>query len=159
MKHVNVKVSRACINPPGKDDRSDYNAEWVELTVHEDVDFSGYELQHLINPHTKRQAWEPYFRFPAGDRFAKGSKVRVHSGHPPTSTPSGADRDDLHHRYVCQPGEQGQWRLNNDGDSVKLLAGDDTKVDETAFSGNEGYCDKGGKGDDQPKQHPKTQYA
>lgn len=160
MKHINVKVSRACINPPGKDNRSNYNAEWVELAIHEDADLSGCELQHLINPHTKRQAWEAYYRFGANERFPKGTKVRVHSGHPPADVNREPDADHRYHRYVCQPGEQGQWRLNNDGDSVKLLAADGTKIDETPFSGQEGYCDeKGSDGNGKPKQHPGTQYA
>jgi len=147
------KITRACINPPGKDTRDRYNEEWVELEVGSASDLSGYVVDHLIDPRTKRQAWSTYYRFGDGESFSAGARVVIHSG-------AGEDRGDgnVFHRFVAKDEERGQWRLNNDGDSVRMLDPDGTKVDEKAFTGGEGYC-SGKDGGAGPQKKPQTQYA
>lgn len=150
----NVKITRACINPPGKDSRDDYNAEWVELQVAPAADLSGHVVQHFINPETQAREWSPYYRFGPGEAFAAGDRIRVHSGAGEPALEGG-----IYHRYVADPGEKGQWRLNNTGDTIRVLDAGEQEVDKKAFIGNEGYCaDKPSQGSG-PQRKPPTQYA
>ena len=150
----NPKITRACINPPGKDDRDNYNAEWVELQVGAETDLSGHTVEHYINPDTQAQAWTPYYRFASNERFPAGAHIRIHSG---AGQPK--QEGNTHHRYVADAGEKGQWHLNNTGDTIRLLDPNGSKLDEKAFNGKEGYCT--GKSDQGsgPQTKPPTQYA
>jgi hypothetical protein len=151
---ANAKITRACINPPGKDNRDAYNSEWVELQVGSESDLSGHIVEHLINPKTQQQGWSVYFQFDTGESFPAGSHIRIHSG-------AGTAKQDgkTYHRYVADSDEKGQWRLNNDGDAIRLLDPHGTKLDEKAFNGLEGYCDEAGSNDSGPQKKPQTQYA
>lgn len=152
-----VSITRACINPPGRDDRSNYNAEWVELQVGSAADLDGFRVEHLINPDTNEQAWSLYYLFGDGERFPAGSRIRIHSG-------AGEARKDEHGvflRFVADAGEKGQWRLNNTGDALKVLDASQVKLDEKAFNGDEGYCGAKGHSSSEPghQKKPQTQYA
>lgn len=152
-----AKITRACINPPGKDDRDNYNAEWVELQVGAGSDLSGYEVQHLINPKTQQEEWSRYHQFITEESFQAGTHIRIHSG---AGQPYEDDKGVVH-RYVADNGEKGQWRLNNSGDAIRLLNSVSNKIDEKAFTGNEGYCTSTGEpsSDSGPQKKPQTQYA
>lgn len=151
---TNVKITRACINPPGKDNRNAYNSEWVELQVGPASDLSGHIIEHLINPKTQQQGWSVYFQFGTGESFPAGSHIRIYSG-------AGTPKQDgkTFHRYVADGDEKGQWRLNNEGDSIRLLDTRGTKLDEKAFHGREGYCDKAGGHGSGGQERPQSQYA
>lgn len=152
-----VKITRACINPPGKDERDHYNAEWVELQVGSATDLSGCDVEHLINPETQKQDWSLYYRFGSGESFPAGSHIRIHSG----AGNAHQDAQGAYHRYVADDSERGQWRLNNTGDAIRVRDPDKTKLDEKAFNGNEGYCTETGDMPPEPKpqKKPPTQYA
>lgn len=149
-----IKITRSCINPPGKDSRDDYNAEWVELQVGSGADLSNHVVEHYINPDTQEQDWSAYYRFGVSERFSPGQRIRIHSG-------AGEARyeDGVHHRYVAGPGEKGQWRLNNTGDTIRVLDPSHNELDRKAFNGNEGYCAQGSNSDPGPQRKPPTQYA
>jgi hypothetical protein len=148
------KIVRACMNPPGKDSRDDYNAEWVELQIGAEVDLSGYSVEHFIHPETKRQEWSPYYRFGDEQPFPAGSVIRIYSGAGTARREGGT-----FHRYVADDEEKGQWCLNNDGDTVRVLTPEDNKLDEKAFTGKEGYCTEEGDRGSSRQKKPQTQYA
>lgn len=150
----NVKITRACINPPGRDTRDEYNSEWAELQVGSGADLSGHVVEHYINPDTQAQKWSTYYGFAAGERFSAGERIRIHSGAGEARFEGG-----VHHRYVANEGERGQWRLNNDGDTLRILDESGSELDKKAFNGQEGYCN--GKDGSVPgsQRKVKTQYA
>lgn len=113
-----VKIAAAVINPEGKDLRTDYNAEWVELLVQERMSLDGYIVQHTINPGMPQQAFVDFYTFREARPFPFGSAIRIHSG---------AARNNPHpapgviHRYVAGEHERGNWRLNNTVDTFRIL--------------------------------------
>lgn len=147
-----TRITKACINPPGKDKGQNYNSEWAELQVDSAVDLSGYELHHYINPETQNREWALYYRFLQGEAFSRGDRIRVHSGNGKPKR----DDDGTHHRYAADREERGRWWLNNTGDELKLLDAGGALVDRKAFTGEEGHC--GGQGQGEQKK-PQTQYA
>jgi hypothetical protein len=149
------KIHRACIDPPGKDNRNDYNTEWVEIKTDGPADLSGFTLDHFINPQSLKREWSHYYVFGSGENFAGITVIRVHSGHGQSHITREADGSQIHHRYVADGEEKGQWRLNDTGDSVRLVSTAGTVVAERTFTA--GHCDGNNSG--KPQEKPQTQYA
>lgn len=147
-----IKIAKACINPPGKDTGQNYNNEWVELQVEASVDLGGCELQHYINPDTEQREWATYYRFSQDETFNRGDRIRVHSG----SGKAKKDDDGMYHRHVADNEEKGRWWLNNTGDEIRLIDTNNTLIDRKAFTGEEGHCGGQGQGE---QTKPQTQYA
>ncbi|HMN27196.1 MAG TPA: helix-hairpin-helix domain-containing protein [Caldilineaceae bacterium] len=113
-----VKIMRGNLDPLGKDLNRDYNREWLQLKVLRQANLRGVVVQHTINPGTANAALFPYYTFGEETIFPAGTIIRIHSG---------AAADDPNpdprfvHRYVADPGERGNWRLNNPFDTVRVL--------------------------------------
>jgi hypothetical protein len=125
-----LRIIRASINPPGKDLRTEYNEEWVDLMLLEDTNLNGYEVEHTINPGTPDEALERYYLFKNNLILPAGAILRIHSGaaaDDPVPSPG------VVHWYVADPGEVGNWRLNNQGDTLRVLNPDGEVVDTQSF--------------------------
>jgi hypothetical protein len=128
---------RACIiqanlNPPGRDPRSDYNSEWVELSMLETANLRGYTVRHTINPDPDKpqQTKQVYYTIQSTITFQRGQVIRIHSG------AQADDHDpphDMQNLYVADPGERGNWRLNNLYDQIDLVDPQGVVVDTRDF--------------------------
>jgi hypothetical protein len=156
MEPVAAKIHRACIDPPGKDNRNDYNSEWAEVKTEGPANLNNFVLEHLVNPQTAGRAWAPYYVFGPNDNFAGPAIIRVHSGHGQPNITQDANGVQTHHRYVADGAEKGQWRLNDTGDVLRLVSPNGTVITERAFA--EGHCDSGTSAT-KPQEKPQTQYA
>lgn len=103
------RIGRVCVNPPGNDRGQDRAGEWVEVIVGPSGDLGGHELQHRVFPSGR---WEALHRFPEGFKLVPGTPVVVHAGH----GRSGPNPHGVYHLFT-----RANWRLNNDGDIVRLL--------------------------------------
>lgn len=113
-----VRIIRASIDPPGKDLRTDYNVEWVDIAVVRGTNLDGCSVQHTINPDTDREAITTYYTFDETGELAAGSVVRLHSG----SQPDDVDPEPgLVHRYVAADTAKGNWLLNNQRETMQIL--------------------------------------
>ncbi len=126
-----VRIVDAVINPEGKDDRTDYNAEWIELLVQERMSLFGYVIQHTINPGTPREAMEDYYTFRETKPFPFGTTLRIHSGAARHHT---QPEPGILHRYVADPDEVGNWRLNNRRDTIRIVNRDGVVVHTRTFT-------------------------
>jgi hypothetical protein len=93
-----VRIVDATIDPEGKDVRTDYNAEWIELLVQERMSLDGYAIQHTINPGTKQAAFVDYYTFHETKHFAFGTTIRIHSG---AARHHNQPEPEMLHRYVA----------------------------------------------------------
>jgi hypothetical protein len=113
-----VRVLRASIDPPGRDNRTDYNVEWIDLCLLQPVNLNGFVIQHTINPGRPEEALVNYHRLSETGVLPTGSVVRVHSG----SRLNDADPEPgMTHRYVADDTERGNWRLNNLRETIRVL--------------------------------------
>lgn len=135
-----VRISAAVINPEGKDDRTDYNAEWVELLVQERMSLDGYVIQHTINPGTPREAVEEYYTFHETKKFPFGTVIRIHSG-------AARHHDDpesgILHRYRAGENQVGNWRLNNTRDTIRILNPEGVVVHARTFASDAAQAGEG----------------
>lgn len=125
-----LRIIRASINPPGKDIRGEYNEEWVDLMLLEDTNLDDYEVEHTINPGTPNAALRLYYRFQENTALTAGTIVRIHSGAVEDNL---APAPGIIHRYVADPGEKGNWRLNNQRDTIRVLDAGGAVVDTQSF--------------------------
>lgn len=128
-----VHLARAMINPPGRDRRSDYNDEWVEVGLQDTRSLEGYVVEHTLNINTPSERLGVYYRFREPTVFAGGSLIRIHSGAADRHEDPPADRIN---RYVADPGELGNWRLNNSRERLRVLDPSGAVVDEQTFLPN-----------------------
>jgi hypothetical protein len=125
-----VHLARAMINPAGIDIRSEYNEEWVEIGLADTVNLVGYVVQHTLNIDTPGERLATYYRFTEDTVFEAGSVIRIHSGAAADHTNPRGDRIN---RYVADPGELGNWHLNNVRDRLRVLDPEGNVVDEQIF--------------------------
>jgi hypothetical protein len=125
-----VHLVRAMIDPPGRDVRSDYNDEWVEIGLTDTMSLNGYVVQHTLNIDTPRQRLSTYYTFSEDTVFEAGSIIRIHSGAADRHDNPPADRMN---RYVADPGELGNWRFNNVRDRLRILDPAGNVIDEQIF--------------------------
>lgn len=135
-----VRITDATINPEGKDIRSNYNVEWVELLVQERMSLNGYVIEHTINPDTPREAFETYYTFHETTPFAFGTVIRIHSGAARLHT---APESGMLHRYVADADEKGNWRLNNTRDTIRILNPQGVVVHTRTFTSTAGGAEEG----------------
>lgn len=135
-----VRIIDATIDPEGKDVRSNYNVEWVELLVQERMSLNGYVVEHTINPDTPREAFETYYTFHETKPFAFGTVIRIHSGAERFHT---APEDEMLHRYVADADEKGNWRLNNTRDTIRILNPQGVVVHTKTFTSTAGRAGEG----------------
>lgn len=135
-----VRISGAVIDPKGKDDRTDYNAEWIELLVQERMSLDGYVVQHTINPGTPREGVEEYYTFHETKKFPFGTVIRIHSG-------AARHHDDpesgILHRYRASPQQVGNWRLNNVRDTIRILNPEGVVVHTRTFASDAAQAGEG----------------
>jgi hypothetical protein len=115
---TSVRVIRANIDPPGKDLRTDYNVEWVDVCLLREVNLNGFTLQHTVNPDTPGEALVGFYTFSESGTLPAGTIVRVHSG---SRLAHAEPEPDLVHRYVAANGATGNWRLNNRRETIRVL--------------------------------------
>lgn len=135
-----VRIVDATIDPEGKDVRTDYNLEWVELLVQEAMHLDGYEVQHTINPGTLQEAFETYYTFRETKRLPFGTTLRIHSG---AARNHAAPEPERLHRYVAGENQVGNWRLNNTGDTIRVLNPQGVVVHTRTFASTAGQAGEG----------------
>jgi hypothetical protein len=113
-----VRIMRGNIDPAGKDIHRDYNREWLQIRLLRDANLNGYVVQHTINPGRPNAAFSTYYTFREQTIFPAGTVIRIHSG----AQASHSDPEPgVTHRYVAEPGQLGNWRLNNQRDIIRVL--------------------------------------
>jgi hypothetical protein len=127
---TSVRVVRANIDPPGKDLRTDYNVEWVDICLLREVNLDGFTLQHTINPGMPDEALASYYTFAESGVLPAGTIVRVHSG---SRLNHAEPEPDLVHRYVADDTETGNWRLNNLRETFRVLDAAGAEQDTRSF--------------------------
>jgi len=111
-----VKIIGVSLSPPVTNETA-YNSEWVDLLVQTDTNMSGFAIEHTggeadTTPLTK------YYEFADEPVMAAGTIIRVHAGTQATdSTPA----PECLHRYATPSDEEGRWRLNAAGDTLRLV--------------------------------------
>jgi PKD repeat protein len=135
-----VRIVDAVIDPEGKDQRSDYNVEWIELLIQERMSLDGYIIQHTINPGTPREAFEDYYTFRENKSLPFGTTIRIHSGAAQNDPNPEPDRL---HRYVADEHQVGNWRLNNTRDTIRILNPDGVVVHTRTFTSTAGQAGGG----------------
>src|SRR5690606_29099875 len=113
-----VRIIRANIDPPGKDVRTDYNAEWVDICLLREVNLNGFVVQHTVNPDTTAEAIATFHTFSETGVLPAGTIVRLHSG---SRLQHDNPEPDLVHRYVAADTGTGNWRLNNRRETIRIL--------------------------------------
>ncbi len=128
-----VNIIRANIDPPGKDVRTAYNEEWVELRANEDLNLGGWQVFHTIRAGTQSEEYRRYYTFPGGTTVVAGEIFRVHSG----AVAQHADPEPgLRHFYVATGGQVGNWRLNNNQERIQLRTPEGRVVATVRFRGD-----------------------
>src|SRR5690606_4200199 len=113
-----VRIIRANIDPPGKDVRTDYNVEWVDICLLREVNLNGFVVQHTVNPDTTAEAIATFHTFSETGVLPAGTIVRLHSG---SRLQHDNPEPDLVHRYVAADTGTGNWRLNNRRETIRIL--------------------------------------
>ena len=135
-----VRIVDAVIDPEGRDLRTDYNVEWIELLIQVRMSLDGYVVQHTINPGTPREAFEDYYTFRESKSLPFGTTIRIHSGAARNHTNPEPDRL---HRYVAGEDQVGNWRLNNTRDTIRILNPDGVVVHTRTFASTAGQAGGG----------------
>lgn len=135
-----VRIVDATIDPEGKDVRTNYNAEWIELLVQERMSLDGYVVQHTINPGTSQAAFVDYYTFRETKRFPFGTTIRIHSG---AARNHNQPEPEILHRYVAGADQVGNWRLNNTRDTIRILNPEGVVVHTRTFASTAGQAGEG----------------
>ena len=127
-----LKIINAVIDPEGRDKPGEYNLEWIELLVLEDLDLTGFQIQDLSKPGTDQESYHRYYEFEKNSRYSSGTILRIHSGANPAVDVS--DPPGVIHLYVAKQGQKGKWRLNNSGDTVRIIDKNKTNIHWRCFT-------------------------
>ncbi len=126
------QIGRVCANPPGRDRGQDKNQEFVEV-LSGSGSLAYYRLQHVANPKSQNPKWEDFFVFPTTAVFGRGTRVVVHNG----AGTDGYDAQGHFNYHTAGHGGKGNWKLNNDGDIVRLLDPQGNEVSRRVLRGDE----------------------
>jgi len=126
------RIGRICANPPGSDRGQNRNSEFVEVLTGSG-NLAAHRLQQIINPKSQNPNWEDLFTFPTTANFGRETHVVVHSG----AGKDDYDSQGYFHYYIAGTDGKGRWKLNNDGDVVRLLDAQGNELSRRALSGNE----------------------
>lgn len=126
------QIGRVCANPPSRDRGQDKDNEFVEV-ISGKGSLAGHRLQHVTNPKSQNPHWKDLFEFSAMATFGLGTQVIVHSGR----GTDGYDNHGHYHYYLNGSTGQGSWKLNNDGDTVRLLDIKGVEISRRVLQGNE----------------------
>jgi hypothetical protein len=102
----------------------DYNRQWVELMVQQDIDLTGHVLDAAAA--ADPESFAPLFVFPAGSLYRAGTVLRVHMGADPGSDPQ--SREDV---YLYA--DHGESRLAARSMTLRLTTADRTVLHARPF--------------------------
>lgn len=130
-------IVSGCVDPAGRDlpNRSKHG-EFVQIKP--DGSLAGHVMEHLVDPSTSREHFEPYMVFESDFTYPVATRsIIVHSG----TGKRHLDANNDYHVYVDgdRP-SSGRYYLNNDtGDHVRLKNPQGTVVTEKVFQPHQ--CD------------------
>ncbi|MEM7021539.1 MAG: hypothetical protein AAF637_03000, partial [Pseudomonadota bacterium] len=119
-----VKLIDAQVVRFGSATSPDYNRQWVELLVQDDLDLSDYVLD--ATRATEPENFTPFYTFPSGSSFRAGTVIRVHNGTDPGDDPDG--REDV---YLYA--NNGESRLGRRNMILRLAAPDGNVLHSRTF--------------------------
>lgn len=130
---MEARIGKVCANPPGKDKGQNKDEEFVQVIVGTSGDISDYVLQHLANPKGSNTHPANIYVFPTNSKFGSSTSVVVHNG----GGRNGYDSSGNYHVYTAGLHGKGNWKLNNDGDTVTLLNAQEQEVSRRVLQGSE----------------------
>ena len=87
IKLIDANLVRFTRNPT-----PDYNLQWIELLIQQDIDLFDHVLDAA--PTAKAESFTPFFVFPSGSIYRAGTVLRVHNGANPGDDPE--SREDVY---------------------------------------------------------------